>query len=126
MTEEVKTAPEPLDWKGDHAISVVLRWGANTSTLIMALGMTLAVLRGTLGMSSAYHPIHPRALFPHLLRMEPVAIIEAGVLLLLFTPVARIVVAVFAFALERDLKYVLISLGVLAIVLLSISFAIEA
>jgi uncharacterized membrane protein len=114
------------DLKSDRAIAVVLRYGALVSTLIMAGGIALAVIRGSLGMSSAYPRIHPRDLFPHLLRLEPVAVIEFGVLLLLFTPIARIVVAVIGFAAERDLKYVLISLGVLAVVLLSISFAIEA
>ena len=126
VADENKPIAVPSDVKGEHAISIVLRYGAIISTLIMAAGVALAMFRGSLGMSSAYHPIHPRDLFPHLLRLEPVAIIESGILLLLFTPIARIVVAVIGFALERDLKYVLISLGVLAIVLLSISFAIEA
>jgi uncharacterized membrane protein len=114
------------DQKSDQAIAVVLRYGAIVSTVIMAVGIALALIRGNLGWSSTYPAIHPRELLPHLLRLEPLAVIEFGILLLLFTPIARIVVAVIGFAVERDLKYVLISLGVLAVVLLSISFAIEA
>jgi uncharacterized membrane protein len=126
VAEEQKASTRLSEVKGEHAISVVLRYGAIVSTLIMAAGVVLAMFRGSLGASSAYRLIHPRDLLPPLLRLEPVAIVETGILLLLFTPIARIVVAVIGFALERDLKYVLISLGVLAIVLLSISFAIEA
>jgi uncharacterized protein len=114
------------DLRGEKAIATVLRYGALISTLIMAAGVALAVFRGRLGMSSAYTLIHPRDLFPPLLRLDPVAVIEFGIVTLLFTPIARIVAAIIGFALERDLKYVLISLGVLAVVLLSITFAIEA
>jgi uncharacterized membrane protein len=112
--------------KGEHAIAVVLRYGAQISTVIMAAGVLLAAARSSLGGFSSHANIQLRDLLPHLLRLEPLAIVELGVLLLLFTPIVRIVVAVVSFAEERDLKYFLISLGVLAIVLLSISFAIKA
>lgn len=114
------------DVKSEHAIAVVLRYGAMISTAIMAAGVLLAVARGSLGSFSSHASIQLRDLFPNLLRFEPLAVVEFGVLLLLFTPIARIVVAVIGFARERDLKYFLISVGVLAVVLLSISFAIEA
>ena len=42
-----------------------------------------------------------------------------GMIILLATPVVRIVVAGIEFLLERDFKYVLVSAGVLAIVLLA-------
>jgi len=46
-------------------------------------------------------------------------ITQTGMVILLATPVLRIVVAAIQFARERDLKYVLISLGVLGIVVLA-------
>ena len=48
----------------------------------------------------------------------------AGALLLLATPVVRIVVALVMFARDRDWRYVWISLGVLAIVLASSWFGV--
>ena len=44
---------------------------------------------------------------------------KAGLLVLLATPVLRIVVACAQFFRERDLKYALVSLGVLSIVVLA-------
>ncbi len=44
------------------------------------------------------------------------AVTRVGLLLLLFTPLMRIVVALVMFVRERDWRYVLISAGVLAIV----------
>jgi uncharacterized protein len=111
--------------KAEVMIAAVLRYGARISTLIMALGVGLVVWRARGRPFPPHHPIRFEALMSNLAHGDPVAITEAGVLLLLFTPLARIVVAVVSFALERDAKYVLISLGVLAVVLLSISFAIE-
>lgn len=111
--------------KGEHAISAVLRYGSLISTLVMAAGIVLMLATGDSVPASSYHGIHPTLLIPALIRLRPAAVIELGVLLLLFTPIFRIVVAVLSFALERDFKYVLISLGVLAIVLLSIGFAVE-
>lgn len=46
-------------------------------------------------------------------------ITAAGMIILLATPVLRIVVAGVQFLRERDLKYVFISLGVLGIVMLA-------
>ncbi len=45
------------------------------------------------------------------------AIIQLGVLLLIATPIARVIAAVIAFALERDRFYVAISLIVLAVLI---------
>ncbi len=47
-------------------------------------------------------------------------LIQLGLLLLLATPVARVVFAAFAFVLQRDFTYVLVSLIVLAVLLYSL------
>ncbi len=79
----------------DSAVSWVLRMGAAGSFALIVLGLLLAVLLpGTAAQT----------------------VTTAGILLLLATPVLRIVVSLFAFAREKEWKYVLISLGVLGIV----------
>ncbi len=92
--------------KPNTAIALTLRYGALASTLVMALGVGLLLM---------HRPLW---------RLEPEAVIRAGIILLLLTPVFRIVVAAVGFALERDFRYLLISLGVLAVVLGSIRFAV--
>ncbi len=117
--------------KAEHAIALVLRYGSLLATLIMALGLGVWLVRGGLSAMPQFHrpPAHRiavAALAPELVKFNPAAMIELGVLLLLLTPIFRILVAIVTFALERDYKYVLVSVGVLAVVLLSISFAIES
>ena len=53
-------------------------------------------------------------------RGEPRGLIQLGLLLLIATPVARVVFSVFAFARQRDWIYVVITLIVLAVLLYSL------
>jgi uncharacterized membrane protein len=52
--------------------------------------------------------------------LEPRGLIQAGLLILIATPVARVAASVLGFALERDLLYVAVTLIVLALLLLSL------
>ncbi|WEK19846.1 MAG: DUF1634 domain-containing protein [Candidatus Pedobacter colombiensis] len=61
------------------------------------------------------------AIFNGLTTMDGAAIIQFGTLLLIFTPIARVVFSVFSFLIERDYMYVLIGLMVLSIILYSLS-----
>lgn len=51
---------------------------------------------------------------------EPAAILQLGILLLIATPIARVIFAVIGFAIERDRLYVLVSLIVLGVLTLSL------
>lgn len=48
-------------------------------------------------------------------------IIQLGLLILLATPVARVAFSVFAFAMERDVLYVIVTLMVLAVLIFGLS-----
>jgi uncharacterized membrane protein len=50
-------------------------------------------------------------------------IIQLGILLLIATPVARVLFSAFAFALERDATYVIVTLIVLAVLLYSLLYS---
>jgi uncharacterized membrane protein len=62
----------------------------------------------------------PGQLFEQVVRGDGVAVIELGVLLLIATPIARVVFAVVSFALERDWLYVAISAVVLVILVFGV------
>ncbi|WP_316813007.1 DUF1634 domain-containing protein [Pedobacter heparinus] len=53
--------------------------------------------------------------------MDGAAIVQFGTVLLIFTPIARVVFSVFSFLIERDYLYVLIGLFVLCVILFSLS-----
>lgn len=53
--------------------------------------------------------------------LDGASIIQFGTVLLIFTPIARVVFSIFSFLIERDYLYVLIGLMVLSIILYSLS-----
>jgi uncharacterized membrane protein len=87
----------------DRVVALVLRTGAFGCFVIMLTGLAVGVFRP--GRAS--------------LEIE-----QAGVLLMLATPAARVLVACFLFFRENDRKYGWISLGVLVILMLGAVFGI--
>jgi len=51
---------------------------------------------------------------------DGLAIIQFGVLLLIFTPIARVVFSIFSFLMEKDYMYVLIGTIVLCVIITSL------
>ena len=87
----------------DRIVALVLRTGAFACFFVMLAGLVTGVfLPG---------PI-------------PGDIERTGVLLMLATPVVRVIVACFLFFRENDMKYAWISLGVLVILMLGALFGI--
>ncbi len=56
-------------------------------------------------------------------RLNSEALMQFGLLLLIATPVARVIMAIVGFALERDKLYVVVSVIVLVVLLASLSRA---
>ncbi|HEV3512571.1 MAG TPA: DUF1634 domain-containing protein [Candidatus Sulfotelmatobacter sp.] len=87
----------------DRAVALVLRVGAFGCFFIMLAGLIAGwFMSGRI----------------------PLAIERVGVLLMLATPVVRVIVACFLFFWEKDYKYGWISLGVLTVLLLGSVFGI--
>jgi uncharacterized membrane protein len=87
----------------DRVVALVLRVGAFSCFFVMLAGLIVAIF-----MSGRI----------------PLGIERAGVLLMLATPVVRVLVACFLFFREKDRKYGWISLGVLVILMLGSVFGI--
>src|ERR1700752_4328489 len=87
----------------DRAVAMVLRVGAFTCFFVMLAGL-----------------INGLFMTGHI----PLDIERVGVLLMLATPVVRVIVACFLFFREKDYKYGWISLGLLTILLLGSVFGI--
>ena len=106
-------------------VSGVLIVGVVTSAALIAVGFgaSLAVgwdgsLRGLPVTVAA--PTDFSAVGSALLELRPIALAQAGLLVLLATPVLRVLTSVVAFALEGDHLYAAITLAVLAILLVSL------
>ena len=87
----------------DRAVAMVLRVGAFGCFFIMLAGLLVGLFTNG---------------------SVPLSIERVGVLLMLATPVVRVIVACFLFFKEKDYRYGYISLGVLVILLLGSVFGI--
>jgi len=111
-------------------ISYVLRIGVIASLAIVVVGCFVGLARhpGYILSPDALHDLTQKgATFPHSLpdvlagvrQMRGQAIIAAGLLLLILTPVMRVAVSILAFIYQRDRIFTLITTTVLIILLLS-------
>jgi len=112
-------------------IGRVLRYGVVISAAVILVGTLIMAASNGSADTSGYLNYNP-ATVPHdgvqfslssilrgLASFAPFSWIELGVILLIATPVARVLISVFLFAAERDRLYVLITALVLVLLLFS-------
>jgi uncharacterized membrane protein len=117
----------------ESVLAKVLRVGVVVSAAVIAAGVILLVVTRHTGYAPivphdlhdllAYHAGRGPGYFPTTLAAvgrgvvaaRPFALIAAGLLLLIATPVVRVALSVVFFAAQRDWRYVAITLFVLAV-----------
>jgi uncharacterized membrane protein len=115
------------DSKGDrgmiiqNASALVLRIGVFSSAIVMLIGIAFSFRHGTADvarMRSDGFDINLRHMCIGIIHGRGKSIIEAGILMLVLTPIMRVAASMilFAFA-ERDWLYAAITLGVLILTL---------
>jgi len=95
----------------------VLRGGVVVSVAFIVFAFILESLGGG---DIPSHSIAARNLLPQLVRFTPAGYLNLGILLMIFTPVARVVLSFLSFAEERDRTYVVLT----AFVLLNLSVSV--
>jgi uncharacterized membrane protein len=127
MTMTAPRKPGFDDVKMETIMGNLLRSGVLLSSLVVLIGGVL-YLSAQHGKPANYRRFqsepedlrHLSQLFHLVLTGNPAAIIQCGVLLLIATPIARVVFACIAFFLERDRLYFAVSLIVLGVLLTSL------
>jgi len=116
--------PVLTDERMDQIISAILRVGVGLAALVVfAGGIYYLVKHG--GQLPQYQHFHGQP--PQLRTLPGIAafalsshsrgIIEVGLLILIATPIARVVFSVIAFALQRDRTYTVVTLAVLTVLI---------
>lgn len=118
--------PGPSDERVESILGNLLRVGVVTSALIVVLGGILYLMDDARQAKPELRTFEPEQLRSpvHIVgaaaAFHPLGLIMLGLLLLIATPVVRVIFSVAAFALQRDYLYVLFTLLVLSVLLYSL------
>jgi uncharacterized membrane protein len=117
---------KPSDQDLDVSVAIVLRIGVTLSAAVVLLG---GVLLGHHLLSPVpdythFHPGDPglrsiMGIVQGAVNLTPKSVIQLGLLLLIATPVARVVLCVIGFARQRNTLYIVVSSFVLLVLILS-------
>ncbi len=128
MSDEQQPAPSKwTDFEIEVIIGTLLRTGVILAAVVVLIGGALYLSRHAREIPD-YTQFHgepeslksPSQIFQGVMQLNARAIIQLGLLLLIATPVVRVAFSAVAFALERDMMYVIITLIVLAVLLFSL------
>lgn len=125
MAQEPEIAETPTSTE-ENVYSVVyyaLLGGMIVSSILFAIGIVRALMQST------YYPLDPGWVRSHysfswvmhgLEALDPVALMMTGAILLILTPVARVIVSIYAFLVDRDFKFVVITGIVFAVMIITV------
>lgn len=110
------------DQRVEEVISTLLRIGVTSAAVVTLAGGLLYLMQSGSGQPH-YHQFHGEpqqllslgAMLLAVIRLDSRAIIQFGLLLLILTPIARVVFSVFAFIVQDDHFYVAVTCIVLAV-----------
>jgi uncharacterized membrane protein len=94
----------------------ILRIGLTLATALMAVGVVLAWAEGRL----TTHPVTLSQIGSMLTHGRPSAAMEAGILVLLATPMLRVLALIVVFARERDFRFVTAAATVATLLILGV------
>jgi uncharacterized membrane protein len=116
------------DEKVEQIVGNILRFGVAAAALVAMAGGVLYLIRfgNTMPNYAVFRgePADLRSvpgIFRDVLSFHTRGLIQLGLLLLIATPVGRVVFSVVAFALQRDRTYIVVTLIVLGILLYSLA-----
>jgi uncharacterized membrane protein len=125
--KNLSESTENIDKGTEFIIGNLLRVGVTFAGSVMLLGAILFLIRH----GSEFPKVHsfrfdsfnitdPNIVIKELFEMKSIAIMQLGILILIATPVLRVVVSVIAFLYERDFMYVFFTLIVLGVLVFSL------
>ena len=115
------------DQRVEETVSILLRIGVTSAAGVVLFGgiLYLAQYGSAIPHYQQFHGEPPQlrtlnGIFAAMFTHDSRAIIQFGLLLLILTPIARVVFSVFAFLRQHDRLYILVTLIVLAVLMVNL------
>ena len=117
---------EQIDIKIEYILANILRIGVIVSAIVVLCGAVLYLFSHGKEKpdyySFVFNPFSvddPIGLLKNVFALKSLEIIKMGILLLVGTPILRVIISVIAFIYEKDLMYVIFTLVVLVVLIYS-------
>jgi uncharacterized membrane protein len=118
---------KPTDHDLDLSVAAMLRFGVSLAAVVVFVGGVL-LLRHPRMLTPNFSHFHVgnlelttlQGIFHGVMQAQPQSIIQLGLVILIATPVARVVLCVIGFARQRNRLYVAVSFAVLIILAYSL------
>ncbi len=131
MAEKTQSQPARPEMapREDNVYSAVyhaLIYGMYASSALFLAGMLLALGRHEsvpLTTTWVRSQMQWHVFWPGLLHADPTALLLLATVLLILTPVSRVVISIYAFTVDRDWPYVLVTSVVLGVIVLTVILA---
>lgn len=107
-------------------IARVLSTGALVAVALLAVGIILMLVEGISPDAAAYPTFDPGTIVADLLSLEPAGFLWAGLVVVVATPIVRVVGEIIAFSIRRDRAMTLVAAGTLAVIVVSVVTALAA
>ncbi|WP_400208294.1 DUF1634 domain-containing protein [Candidatus Methanomassiliicoccus intestinalis] len=101
----------------NHRISSLLSYGMTASVLVILLGLLLLIF---LPGDYAEVTMSLGEIARDLLEVNPIAVIDLGIIMLIATPLVRVLALAISFALAKESKFVLACVIVLLLVVVTV------
>ena len=122
MADEHKHLGQPTEDNVYSGVYHVLLGGMVVSTVLFVIGLVRGMMLHTyFPLTTEWVKSHYRwsAVKHGLATLDPTALMMLATVILILTPVARVIVSIYVFAIDRDKKYVLVTSTVLLIMILT-------
>jgi uncharacterized membrane protein len=123
--KNVITVSKTIRHDAERWTSRILRLGVWVSASLMIAGLLLAALYPSSIIELSINPSLVD-LAQHVVStaFDPVTLMFSGLVMLMFTPILRVITAIFGFAVERDWRFVLVSLIVLILLVGEVTYSV--
>lgn len=101
----------------DRWVRFVLVWGMVLSVSVMVIGLLLYAA------SPDGHEevdLSLQAIAQGIMELNPIAVIDLGIVMLIATPLTRVLTALAVFIIDREARFIVVSLIVLAVIAVAI------
>ena len=107
----------------EHVIARLLLGGTVAGIVLLAIGVALMVLNGISPVAETFPAFDPRTLLADLAAFRPEGFLWAGVVIVIATPIARVVGELVTYTVRGDRIMALVALAILVVIALSVAVA---